>query len=162
MDSLYVDVFLYTAAGLPGAVVGAVLIESRFGRKWTLSLATLSTGVSMLLFVLTHTRLEWLVFQCVVSALSQVMWAALFTFTPELFPTEIRTFAVGICAGAGKSVGLFSPLFGFLLQTSHNTLPPLLIAAVALMVGAVAVCFIPKETRSVSLDDVDDSADLNS
>lgn len=87
VDSLFLDVFLYTAAGLPGAVVGAVLIESRFGRKWTLSTSTLFTGVSMLLFVFTHTRLERVVFQCIVSALAQVMWAALFTFTPELFPT---------------------------------------------------------------------------
>ena len=40
----------------------------------------------------------------------QIMYASIYTYTPEVYPTKFRTTAVGICSGISRFAGVLAPI----------------------------------------------------
>jgi len=87
--------FIYNLASVPGAFVGAILIEQpRFGRRRLLIASTLAAAVAAVgVFVAPTSLLSAVLFNCV----SAIFWAALYVYTPEAFATAVRSSGVGVC-----------------------------------------------------------------
>ncbi|KAK4052685.1 hypothetical protein OIV83_001972 [Microbotryomycetes sp. JL201] len=81
---------LYTAAGIPGSLLGAWLVETSLGRIKTLAISTLVTSASTLVFVFVQTQAGIMASSAAVSLAATLMYAVIYAYTPEAFPTTTR------------------------------------------------------------------------
>jgi MFS family permease len=105
----YRNSLIIAVLGVPGALLGAYLIElPHFGRKGTLAASTALTGV--MLYGTTaaldsQTLLGW---NCAFSFLSNIMYAVLYSYTPELFPTPQRGTGNALSATCNRVFGIMA------------------------------------------------------
>ena len=86
----YRNSLVIAVLGVPGALVGGAMVEiRRFGRKGTLALATILTGVFLYGTTTAKTSNTLLGWNCAFSFTSNVMYAVLYAYTPEIFPTKV-------------------------------------------------------------------------
>ena len=79
-------------------------------------------------------------------------WGALYAYSPEQYPTVIRGTGSGMAASVGRIGGIFGPLLvGSLLAEGYDIGYVFSIFCVAILVGAVAVVFLGKETKQTEL-----------
>jgi MFS transporter, putative metabolite:H+ symporter len=145
-------------ASLVGCALGAVLSDS-IGRRWSIilaSLVTIATGWFYAHFsAATDPALVLGVGFALIAAV-YVQTAILYgVYTPELFPTEIRLRANGICNTFGRGATVISPfVVGFLMV--HHGLPGVIWLMIALLVvQIVAVYFWGVEPARRSLEVLD-------
>lgn len=93
--------------GVPGAILGGILTEVKWiGRKGTLSMATILTGVFIYGSTTAKTSDTLLAWNCVYSFFSNVMYAVLYAYTPEIFPTKDRGTGNALTATANRVFGI--------------------------------------------------------
>jgi len=151
MSTAYQDALFYSIAGIPGSLGGAFLVETILGRKWTMFIFTAMSGGFMFAFALAQDYLEVMAFSCVVSFASQIMYAAVYTYTPEVFPTIVRTSMGGFLSTLAKISGIVAPFTtGLMLDVSK--ILPLYVSFGFMVVGAMAIALLPIETRGMKLE----------
>src|SRR2546428_10540861 len=96
--------FLSTIAQIPGYFSAAWLVE-RWGRRPTLVAYLLGTAASAFLFGNSGTGTDAFVYAALLSFFNLGAWGVLYTVTPELYPTGIRTTGAGIAAAVGRIGG---------------------------------------------------------
>jgi len=146
-----------SAASLIGCAVGAYAADF-IGRRWTIigaSIATIVFGWFYARFNAASDPATVLSVGFVLIVAIYVLTALLFgVYTPELFPTEIRLRANGICNTIGRAATVVSPfVVGFLMV--HYHLPGVLWLMIALLVVQIAVVWAwGVEPRNRALEDV--------
>ena len=81
----YRNSVIIAVLGIPGAVIGGVLVElPKFGRKGALSVSTVLTGVFLFAGTTSLTSNAFLGWNCAYSFMSNVMYAVLYAYTPEV------------------------------------------------------------------------------
>jgi putative MFS transporter len=146
------------AASLVGCFCGAVLADS-IGRRWTIigaSILTIVTGWFYAHFNAASDPALVLGVGAILIIAIYIQTALLFgVYTPELFPTEIRLRANGICNTLGRAATVVSPfVVGYLLTNSG--LPGVIgLMIVLLVVQIVAVYFWGVEPARRSLEGLD-------
>ncbi|GAA5990038.1 hypothetical protein JCM11641_001483 [Rhodosporidiobolus odoratus] len=131
------DYVLYTAAGLPGSIIGAYLVETSLGRAKTLAFATLATAAGTFVFVWVESARAVVGSSMAVSLAATLMYAVIYSFTPELFSTSTRGTATGLSSALSRLSGIIAPLVtGVLLSISIQL--PLLVSGVCF--AATAGC----------------------
>ncbi|KAG6919261.1 hypothetical protein DXG01_008057 [Tephrocybe rancida] len=108
-ESLW-DVVIFTIGGCPGAILGAYLIESPLGRRWSLAGSTFLTAFFCVVFVIANS--SW-----------AAMWAVLYGWTPEIFGTKVRGTACGIASALSRIGGMIAPLLGGALLVIDRSIP---------------------------------------
>jgi len=115
-ENIYRNMFIYMSAGLPGSLLGAYLVDTFLGRRWTLFASSMFSAISLFFFLLLNSEVELILFSSIFQFMVQIVWASMATYTPEYFPTDIRGTAVGLCSAIGRSVALFAPtISGYLI-----------------------------------------------
>lgn len=149
----YQYVFILALAQLPGYFSAAYLVEV-WGRRPTLAAYLAASGIFAYLFAAVVGDL-WIVAAAVLmSFFSLGAWGALYAYTPELYPTEIRTTGMGWASGMTRLAGSIAPtLGGALLQYADNIVVPLTVWAAAFIVGGAVVGLLGVETRGKPLAD---------
>jgi putative MFS transporter len=146
-----------SAGSLVGCALGAYLSDA-IGRRASIigaSVVTIVTGYIYARFNAASDPAIVLSVGCVLIVAIYVQTAILFgVYTPELFPTEIRLRANGICNTLGRGATVVSPFIVGALMASYN-LP----GVVWLMIGLVVVQIIMVwawgvEPRNRGLEDV--------
>ncbi|KAF9971978.1 hypothetical protein BGZ73_004962 [Actinomortierella ambigua] len=149
LKDVYVDSAIYSAAGVPGSVIAVILIESRLGRRYTMAISTLGTAVATSMFATLTSRAAMVIFSAIVSLLATLNYAVLYSYTPEVFPSEFRGTACGAASALSRLTGILAPLVaGALLSVSTST--PLFVAAAAFLVSMICMCLLPYETRGTA------------
>jgi len=147
----YQNVFLMALAQLPGYFSAAYLVE-RWGRRPTLALYLVMSGVFTYLFALVTWLTSIVSMAVLMSFFCLGAWGALYAYTPELYPTEIRSTGMGWASGMTRIAGSLGPLLGAsLLQTSFTA--GLSLYAVAFVVEGVVVFALGTETKGLPLAD---------
>ncbi len=80
-------------------------------------------------------------------------WGALYAYTPEAYPTSIRTTGIGAASGMTRIAGAIAPSIGALVIGASLALP-LAVFAIAYAIAGVGALFLPSETLSGALEDV--------
>ncbi|KAL1950548.1 hypothetical protein VTO73DRAFT_5672 [Trametes versicolor] len=121
-DSLW-DVVIYSLGGCPGAILGAWLIDSRLGRRWSLAGSTFVTAFFCWVFIVVEH--PWAVRASTVgiSLSATAMWAVLYGWTPEIFGTKVRGTACGIASALSRIGGMIAPMLGGTLLTIDHSFP---------------------------------------
>lgn len=144
---------IITAAQIPGYFSAAWLVE-RLGRKATLAAYLLLCAVGAYFFRAAESTAAILIWGCVISFFNLGAWGVLYTYTPELYPTRIRSSGAGSAAAFGRIGGIIGPyIVGLLLPAWGASVVVIftMFAAVFLVVAAI-VAILGEETRGSSLE----------
>lgn len=108
----YRNSLIIAVLGVPGALLGGWLVElPRLGRKGTLSVSTVLTGVFLYCSTTATSSGALLGWQCAFNFFSNIMYAVLYSFTPELFPTPHRGTGNALCASCNRIFGIMAVSF---------------------------------------------------
>jgi len=144
---------IITLAQIPGYFSAAFLVD-RLGRKPTLALYLLLCAVGAFFFRHAGSPAEILVWGCVISFFNLGAWGVLYTYTPELYPTRIRSSGAGSATAFGRIGGIVGPyIVGLLLPSWGAGVGTifLMFAAIFLVVSAI-VMIMGEETKGSSLE----------
>ena len=135
---------------LPGFALSAYGVE-KWGRKPTLIGFLLLSAVGCMLYSFgTSTAL--VVGSTLLMSFSLLgTWGALYAFTPEVYPTDLRASGMGMAGAVARFGGLFAPAIIAPIMTTHFTLA-LVVLSSLLVAGAVAIWSIDVESRNRALD----------
>ena len=151
VQSLRYSVVIYSSV-IPGYVLGGYAVEW-LDRKYTILLSFLSIAVFGTLFGLSQSPAQIMTFAGSTVFFLSLGSTAIYTYTPELHPTEIRATAMGIASAWGR-VGAITLLllFGHFFATRGKSLLFLCIDPV-LIVAAIVVLRIGPSTRGKPLQE---------
>jgi MFS transporter, putative metabolite:H+ symporter len=142
------------AASLVGCALGAYLSDA-IGRRWSIIGASVLTIIAGWFYARSNAASDpetVLTIGAVLIVAIYIQTAILFgVYTPELFPTEIRLRANGICNTLGRGATVISPFVVGALLTTYG-LPGvvwLMIALVAVQIVAVYVWGVEPARRSL-------------
>ncbi len=140
-------VLLMTLAQLPGYFTAAWLIE-RMGRKFVLVVYLLGTAASAWAFGNANTEGTLLLYGALLSFFNLGAWGALYAYSPENYPAQIRASGVGMAAGVGRIGGILGPLtIPYLGAMGWSTGAIFTLFAATIVVGALAVALLGRETK---------------
>lgn len=153
----YGSAFILALAQVPGYFSAAYLVE-RWGRRNTLSLYLLASGVFTFLFAIASGPFWVLTSAVLMSFFSLGAWAALYAWTPELYATEIRVTGMGWASGMARIAGILAPILGGTLTdlaapSTGSLLNALSLWAAAFVAGELTVYLLGVETRRRALSD---------
>ncbi|WP_305792111.1 MFS transporter [Sporosarcina sp. Te-1] len=145
-------VLLMTLAQLPGYFTAAWLIE-RVGRKFVLATYLLGTAASAFSFG-NADHLAWLLTSgALLSFFNLGAWGALYAYSPEQYPTEVRATGSGMAAAVGRIGGIFGPLLvGWMLTAGYDFNIIFSIFCGAIVIGVIAVLALGTETKQMELE----------
>ncbi|MGF6292287.1 MFS family permease [Paraburkholderia youngii] len=143
-------------AQIPGYFSAAWLNE-KIGRKAVVASYMLLGGIAAITLAFSHTGIQIMTAGIALSFFMNGAFAGVYAYTPEVFPTAVRTTGTGSSSSFGRIgsvsapilVGLVYPLFGFLGVFAMTT--------TVLVIGACVVFFLGIETRNRSLEDIEAS-----
>jgi putative MFS transporter len=148
---VYQNTFLLALAQLPGYFSAAYLVE-RLGRRRTLALYMVASGAFTYFFAIANS-LGFLVGMGVwMSFFALGAWGALYAYTPEAYPTTLRTTGIGAASGMTRIAGAIAPSLGAALM-GVSLVIPLTIYALAYALGGAAALALPYETMQRPLHD---------
>ena len=120
--------------GIPGALIGGALVEvPKFGRKGALAVSTALTGVFLFASTTALTSNALLGWNCAYTFMSNIMYAVLYAYTPEIFPTKDRGTGNALTATANRVFGIMAPIIA--IYANLETAAPVYVSG-ALFIGA--------------------------
>jgi putative MFS transporter len=135
---------------LPGFALSAYGVE-RWGRKPTLVGFLLLSAIGCMGYSLGSATPVVVGSTLLMSFALLGTWGALYAFTPEVYPTDLRASGMGMAGAVARFGGLFAPAIVAPVMATHFTLALAMLAAF-LLAGAVAILCVDAETRNRVLD----------
>jgi MFS family permease len=118
----YEGAFIFALANLPGNLVSILLVD-KYGRKKLLFFGMLLAGLCSIGFAILSTRKDMngqIVFcAAAFNAFSVIGWNSLDCLSVEMFPTAVRTSAMGFLAGSGECQFISTRRLSFI--RTHST-----------------------------------------
>lgn len=146
-------VLVMTLAQLPGYFTAAYFIE-KFGRKFVLVSYLLLTAVFAVWFGSAASAGSLIAAGIGLSFFNLGAWGAMYAYTPELYPTKFRSTGTGLAASFGRVGGVIAPfLVGRLIGRDVSIPAVFIIFFAAIVIGALAVAFLGRETKGAELAD---------
>jgi hypothetical protein len=142
----YRNSLIIAVLGVPGCMLGGVLVETPYiGRKGTLAASTVLTGVFLFCSTTAMNSNSLLGWNCAYNFMSNIMYAVLYAYTPEIFPTKDRGTGNAITASANRVFGIMAPIVAMFadLQTSA----PVYVSGALFVAAGVLVLVLPFESR---------------
>ena len=145
-------VLVMTLSQLPGYAAAAWLVD-RLGRRYTLSLFLLGSGIASYFFGHAETVTTLLCWGATMSFFNLGAWGVIYTYTPELYPTEIRGLGCGWATGFGRVGGMVAPLLvGALLTDAWDMGHIFYIFAGVFVLISFIVLTLGRETKRKELE----------
>jgi len=122
------------------------------GRKVLMGIFFIITGILTVLTGIWDNAIYILVMSSIVNIGSAAPWAIIYMYTPEVYPTMLRTTGMGACAMFTRIAGTLTPMFGTTLL-SLGFFWPFLSYGIALCIAGILAFLLPIETRGRELQD---------
>jgi MFS transporter, putative metabolite:H+ symporter len=136
--------FVMSCGAVPGAFI-AYLLSDRIDRKWLVAIFAVLIAACGLIYGLTFATGMIMVFGFLVNMFIQTFAPLLYSYTPELYPTEIRNSGSGLAYGAGRLLNIAN---GFIVPAiygaGHYSNVFIYIAACWLILSVITFLFGPK------------------
>jgi len=151
-NSIYFDTFIAALAEFPGLIIAGISVNY-IGRKRTQTILLAITGIFTALLSIRGSIVMSTI-SAIVSRMCMIgAFSSIWIYTPEAYPTTIRTTAMGVAASIAKIAAVITPYVGYTLLDVSVYLPVGIYGAFAL-VASVASMFLPFETAGKPLPDV--------
>ncbi|KAH0489577.1 hypothetical protein TgHK011_010000 [Trichoderma gracile] len=142
----YRNSLIIAVLGVPGALIGGLLVElPRIGRKGTLALSAALTGVFLYCSTTAKSSESLLGWNCAYNFCSNVMYAVLYGYTPEIFPTPQRGTGNAIAATANRIFGIMAPIIA--MFANLETSAPVYTSGALFIAAGILTLFLPFESR---------------
>jgi MFS family permease len=145
LAAVYLIALAFAASSIPGSFLGAWLVDTRLGRKYTLVASSVATGASVWLFGLVSGLWPNILSACLVNLCSMVMFSSCFTITPELYATECRGIGVGSSSMFGKLGGMIAPVTLTALVAGGDLFDFIVVASSVLALAGLVAVLLPRE-----------------
>ncbi|CAG7992124.1 unnamed protein product [Penicillium olsonii] len=143
----YRNYAITSIVGVPGSILACYTVEIKYiGRKGTMAIATLITGVLLFCFTASTSSDIQLLCSCLEAFFQNIMYGVLYAYTPETFPAPNRGTGTGISSCLNRISGLCAPLVA-IYAGSANPNSPIYASGALILASFVAMCFLPIETR---------------
>jgi len=142
----YIDLLWTTLAEFPG-IFATIFVIDRFGRKITLVFQfTLFAITLFLLFQYAKNRVLLTFTLFLARGIIAGVFQAIYVYTPEVYPTPLRSIGVGTCSAMARLGAMVTPYVAqVLLKSSFNT--SIIIYITAALLAAIASLLLPIETK---------------
>jgi putative MFS transporter len=134
-SAVYIETFITSAAEFPGVIAAVFLINS-IGRKKTQGWMFLICGFALFLLIIPTARWLLTIFAVVARLCIMGAFSTTFVFTPEVFPTVVRSTGLGFCAAVSRLAGVITPFVGTSLL-KLRVWAPLIIYGSFCVIGAL-------------------------
>ncbi|XP_041456544.1 synaptic vesicle 2-related protein-like isoform X1 [Lytechinus variegatus] len=141
----YVDLLVTSLAEFPGIVLTLLVIDT-LGRKITMGLEMLVAGVFTFLLLLCIGGLPQLVFIFVIRGLISGAYQALYVYTPEIFPTHVRSVAMGTCVASSRLGAVLTPFVAQILVKQSLVMAVCVYGSFTILASIVSI-ILPIETK---------------
>ncbi|RAL11929.1 putative sugar transporter [Aspergillus homomorphus CBS 101889] len=142
----YRNSLIISAVGVPGSLVGGLMVEiPRFGRKGTLAFGAILTGAFLLASTSAHSSTALLGWNCAYSFTSSLLYAVLYSYTPEIFETQYRGTGNALVGGANRIGGILAPII--VMFANIQTSVPVYISGGMFVLAGLLALWVPVETR---------------
>ncbi|KAI8937087.1 hypothetical protein NX059_006303 [Plenodomus lindquistii] len=142
----YRNTLIIAVLGVPGCLLGGLLVETpRVGRKGTLAASTILTGVFLFGSTTALTSDSLLGWNCAYNFMSNIMYAVLYSYTPECFPTKDRGTGNAITASANRVFGIMAPIVA--MFANLETSAPVYVSGALFIAAGLLVLILPFESR---------------
>ena len=142
----YRNSVIIAVLGIPGALIGGALVEiPRFGRKGALAISTALTGVFLFASTTALTSNALLGWNCAYSFMSNVMYAVLYAYTPEIFITKDRGTGNAMAATANRVFGIMAPIIA--IYANLKTAAPVYVSGVLFIAAGLLTLLLPFEPQ---------------
>ncbi|GAB3101367.1 MFS transporter [Cupriavidus yeoncheonensis] len=145
-----VFLILLALVQLPGFALAAHGVE-RWGRKPTLIGFLLLSAAGCMLYSLGQSPTLVVGSTLLMSFSLLGTWGALYAFTPEVYPTDLRASGMGTAGAMARFGGLFAPAIIAPVMATHFTLALVLLSSF-LAVAALAIYMVDIESKNRALD----------
>lgn len=155
-SSLYFSVFLASLGELPGLVLAGIIVD-RAGRKLSLTIMLILVFICILPLAMLQSNI--LITGLLVGARMFAFGAFTIAciFTPEIYPTYMRTTGAGVANSIGKVGGMVCPLVAVGLVTGCLQTAVVILFGAVILFAVICVALIPFETRGQELSDYVDA-----
>ncbi len=144
-------------AQLPGYFSAALLIE-KLGRKPTLVIYFAGTAIAAWLFGHADSEALILATGCLLYFFALGAWGCVYSYTPEVYPTDVRGSGNGWAAAFGRIGAFIAPFIVPAMYAAFGTADGFMLVfavlAAAFAFVAVIILVFGKETKGMSLKDV--------
>jgi MFS family permease len=142
----YRNSLIIAVLGVPGCVLGGVLVETpKIGRKGTLALSTVLTGIFLYCSTTAVTSNALLGWNCAFNFFSNIMYAVLYSYTPEIFCTKDRGTGNAVTASANRIFGIMAPVVA--MFANLETSAPVYVSGALFIAAGLLVLTLPFESR---------------
>lgn len=142
----YRNSLIIAALGVPGCLLGGLLVETpRIGRKGTLAASTVLTGVFLFCSTTAMDSDALLGWNCAYNFMSNIMYAVLYAYTPEIFATKDRGTGNAITASANRVFGIMAPIVA--MFANLETSAPVYVSGALFIAAGTLVLLLPFESR---------------
>lgn len=155
----------YTSLMTIGAVPGALFawtISDRIGRRKSIIGISLIIAASGLIYGLTFNPIMIVIFGFLVNFFIQTFAAMAYAYTPELYPTDIRSGATGLAYGVGRLINIIGPSIVLVLFDSLGYVWVFVYIAATWAIVALAVGLFGEKTERLSLEEVNSDSNNSS
>ena len=146
------SIIIYLAQ-IPG-YYSAAFVSEKLDRKWTIILYMLLGGASA--HLMSNARADTAITMCgfLLSFFMNGTYAAIYAYTPELYPTTFRTTGMGVASSFGRIGGLSAPIIIGYTFARIGFGGVFTITTIVLVVGALAVAALGMSTAGKSLEQI--------
>ncbi|OMP83135.1 putative MFS-type transporter [Diplodia seriata] len=142
----YRNSLIIATLGVPGALLGGALVEvPRFGRRGTLALSTASTGAFLYASTTALDSASLLGWNCAYNFCSNVMYAVLYAYTPEVFVTRDRGTGNALTATGNRVFGIMAPIIAMFADL--ETAAPVYTSGALFIAAGLMVLVLPFESQ---------------
>lgn len=144
---VYRNYAITSIVGVPGSFIAAYTVDIKYiGRKYTIAISTLITGILLFCFTISSDPNYQLIFTSLEAFFQNIMYGVLYAYTPEVFPAPNRGTGTGIASCLNRITGLCAPIVA-VHAGSVNPNAPVYASGALIIAAFLAMCCFPIETR---------------
>lgn len=147
----YIKIVWTSAAELPGVFITVAVIEI-LGRKLTVATEFVAAMIGFLLLFICTSEYALTAFLFAIRGFATGLFQAIYVYTPEVYPTEARAFALGMFSSVSRIGGMVTPFVAQVLLHASDYATFSLYAGTSLSL-AIAAILLPIETKGRALKD---------
>ena len=149
----YLVTFVAALAEVPGMLVTSHLVDS-VGRRRTKVIMYSAAAIATFVLGLRGLPFPILVLAAVTARGSALgAFNDLYVYTPEVYPTKIRNFGLGVCSAVARVAGILVSFVSFRNESAKEAAGAVMVYAGASLVGAALSALLPFETKGAKMQD---------
>ncbi|KAF2260096.1 sugar transporter [Lojkania enalia] len=144
---VYRNYAITAIVGVPGSIIACYTVDIKYlGRKGTMAIATLITGIFIFCFTISANSDYQLAFSCLEALFQNIMYGVLYAYTPEVFPAPNRGTGTGISSFLNRVAGLCAPIVA-VQAGDANPQAPIYASGGLFLAAFLSMLVLPIETR---------------